>query len=288
MAIPLRIPTCCAALLLLAARATAAEPSLTPDPRLDLGIGALAMVLPDYRGSDQYGVRALPIPFVAYRSERVQLTREGLRARLFALDRLTASVSGAASLPGVDDNPDRAGMPQLDPTFEIGPSLDYLLQGGEHDRLRLKLRLPARAVTAADGLHFHNIGWTAVPHLRLDLAEERGPWHWSHLGSAGLVWSTEDYHEYFYGVAPQYADPALNRPAYDARGGYGGARMSLSSVVRRARWRVGVFASYDWLGGAAFEDSPLVKTDHSVTAGLFVTYRLYASGVGEELGGEAE
>lgn len=287
MAIPTRAATPCA-LLLLAAGTVAAEPALTPDPRLEVGIGALGMVLPDYRGSDQYGVRALPIPYVAYRSERVQLTREGLRARLFELDRLTASVSGAASLPGVDDNPDRAGMPQLDPTFEIGPSLDYLLHGEEHDRFRLKLRLPARAVTAADGLHLRDIGWTVVPHLRLDVAEERGPWHWSHLGSVGLVWATEDYHEYFYGVAPQYADPALNRPAYDAHGGYSGARVSVSSVVRRARWRVGVFASWDLLGGAAFEDSPLVKTDQALTAGLFVTYRLYASGVGEELGGEAE
>lgn len=277
--------------LMLAGSATpAAEAPLPPDPKLEVGVGALAMVLPDYRGSDHYGVRALPIPWVAYRSERLQLTREGLRARLFALDRLTASVSGAASLPGNDDNPDRAGMPQLDPTFEIGPSLDYLLREEPDDRLRLKLRLPARAVTAADGLDFSDVGWTAVPHLRLDMVEQRGAWHWSHLGSVGLVWSSEDYHEYFYGVAPQYDNTALGgtRSAYDAHGGYSGARASFSSVVRRDRWRIGLFASYDWLGGAAYEDSPLVKTDHALTAGLFVTYRLYASGVGEELGGEAE
>lgn len=265
--------------------ALAAEP-LPPDPKVEIGIGALAMVLPDYRGSDHYGIRALPIPYLAYRSDRVQLTREGLRARLFALDRLTASVSGAASLPGSSDNPDRAGMPQIDPTFEIGPSLDYLLHGEEDDGFRLKLRLPARAVTAADGLDLKPVGWTVVPHLRFDLAEQRGAWHWSHLGSVGLVWSTEDYHEYFYGVAPQYAAP--ERPAYDAHGGYSGARASFSSVVRRQRWRVGLFASYDWLGGAAYADSPLVKTGHALTGGIFVTYRLYARGVGEELGGEGE
>jgi len=122
-----------------------------------------------------------------------------------------------------------------------------------------------------------------VPHLRLDLAHRAGRLHWSHLGSAGLVWSTEDYHEYFYGVAPQYADPAAGRPAYDARGGYSGARATFSSVVRRARWRVGVFAAYDALGGAAFDDSPLVKTEQGLTGGLFVTYRVHASGVGTPL-----
>lgn len=269
--------------LLVTAAARAAEPPAAPQPRLELGIGALAMVLPDYRGSDRYGTRALPIPYMVYRTERVQLSREGLRARLFSLDRVSASLSAAASLPGVRDNPDRAGMPQLDPTFEIGPSLDYVLHGEEEAAVRLKLRLPARAVTAADGLHLKDIGWTVVPHLRLDLAHQAGRLHWSHLGSLGLVFATEDYHEYFYGVAPEYADPLLNRPAYDARGGYSGARATFSSVVRRARWRLGLFASYDWLEGAAFADSPLVRTDHGLTAGLFVTYRVHASGVGTPL-----
>jgi len=274
----------CVVPLLLAGGARAADPPApAAQPRLELGIGALAMVLPDYRGSDQYGTRALPIPYAVYRTERVQLSREGLRARLFALDRVTASLSAAASLPGVRDNPDRAGMPQLDPTFEIGPSLDWLLHGEEDGHVRLKLRLPARAVTAADGRHLKDIGWTFVPHVRLDLAQRAGGLHWSHLGSLGLVWATEDYHEYFYGVAPEYADPALGRPAYDAHGGYSGARATFSTVVRRARWRVGVFAAYDALAGAAFDDSPLVKTEHGLTGGLFVTYRVHASGVGTPL-----
>jgi outer membrane protein len=270
-------------LLLSVGGARAAEPPAAPQPRLEIGIGGLAMVLPDYRGSDQYGTRALPIPYVVYRTERVQLSREGLRARLFSLDRLSASVSAAASLPGVQDNPDRAGMPQLDPTFEIGPSLDYVLHGEEEAPVRLKLRLPARAVTAADGRHLKDIGWTFVPHLRLDLSHRQGRLQWSHLGSLGLIWATEDYHEYFYGVAPHYADPALDRPAYDAHGGYSGARLTFSSVVRRARWRLGLFASYDALAGATFADSPLVKTEHGLTGGLFVTYRVHASGVGTPL-----
>jgi outer membrane protein len=280
-----RIVLLCALLLCASASAPAAEPA-GPQPRLELGVGALAMVLPDYRGSDRYGVRALPIPYAAYRSDRIQLTREGLRARLFSLDRLTASISGAASLTGAEDNPDRAGMPQLDPTFEMGPSLDYRLTGGDHDPLKLKLRLPARAVVATDGRHVDGAGWNFVPHLRLDYVESRGDWEWSFLGSLGLVFATEDHHEYFYGVAPQYADPALNRPAYDARGGYGGMRMSGSTVARRGKWRLGLFGSYDWMDGAAFDDSPLLKTTHALTAGVFLTYRLYASGVGEPLEGE--
>lgn len=270
-------------LCLLAPAAARAEAPYVPppEPRIEVGIGALAMGLPDYRGSDHYGSRVLPIPYLAYRTERVQLTREGLRARLFALDRLTASFSAAASLPGNDDNPDRAGMPQIDPTFEAGPSLDYLLHDG--GRLRIKLRVPARATTAADGLELRDVGWVFVPHLRFDVLERPGRWEWSHLASLGALWASEDYHEYFYGVAPQYADPALNRPAYDAHGGYSGARVTLSSAVHHQRWRLGAFMSYDYLGGVAFEDSPLLRTEHSAIAGLYFSYRLYASGVGEGL-----
>lgn len=267
------------ALALPAAPATPAVPPV--EPRLELGVGGLAMALPDYRGSDHYGSRVLPIPFVAYRSERVQLTREGLRARLFALERVTASISAAASLPGSDDNPDRVGMPQLDPSFEAGPSLDYRLHEGADGRLRLKLRLPARATVAADGLELRDIGWVFVPHLRLDFLEQPGRSKWSHLASLGALWASEDYHEYFYGVAPQYATP--QRPAYDAHGGYSGGRFTLSSAVHHQRWRVGAFLSYDWLQGAAFDDSPLLRTEHSLVTGVHFSYRLYASGVGESL-----
>jgi outer membrane scaffolding protein for murein synthesis (MipA/OmpV family) len=247
-----------------------------PEPRLEFGLGALVLRVPDYRGSDRYDVQAYPIPYAAYRSERVQLTREGLRARLFTLDRLTASLSAALNLPGTHDNPDRAGMRQIDPTFEAGPSLDYRLLDGADTRVRL--RLPVRAAIAADGFRWKAIGWVAVPNAQLDHRDRVGAWDWFYLVSAGAVFATQEYHEYFYEVAPQYADPALSRPAYDARGGYGGARFNVSAALRRDRWRIGAFVSYDRLDGAVFEDSPLVKTENGVLAGIFLTYRLYASG----------
>ena len=277
-------------LLLLATSSAAAREAPPPAPapaRLEVGIGALGMVLPDYRGSDYYSTRFLPVPYVAYRSERLQLTREGLRARLFASERLSITFSGAGSLPGTEDNPDRAGMPRIDPTFELGPSLDVALVGHEPGHgARLKLRVPVRAVFAADGLDIGHIGWSLVPHLRADALQVRGDYSIAHLASLGFAWSTGEYHDYFYGVAPQYADAALGRPAYDAGPGYGGLRASYSGTVRFGKWRLGGFVSYDWLDGAAFDDSPLKKVDHSATAGFFLTYRLYASGTGEPLEGD--
>lgn len=251
-----------------------------PESRIELGVTAVALHLPYYRGSDHYGMRFLPLPYLVYRSERVQVTREGLRIRLFSTDRLSLSLSAAASLPGdADANPLRAGMPEVDPTFEAGPSLDLRLHESADGAFRTRLRLPLRAVLATDGTHFKNVGWVAVPHLRGDLSQDRDGWEMSHVATLGPLWATENYHEYFYGVAPQFADLSLNRPAYDAHGGYSGTRMSLSSGYARARWRFGIFLTYDWLSGAVFRDSPLIEAEHSVVSGVYLTYRLYRSGV---------
>ncbi len=252
----------------------------SPEPRIELGVSAVALYLPDYRGSAHYGARFLPIPYLLYRSKRVQVTREGLRAWLFWTDQLSLSLSAAASLPGnADNNPLRAGMPEVDPTFEAGPSLDLSLLKSADGTLRTQFRFPVRAVLATDGGHFDSIGWVAIPHLRADWSQDRDGWEISHNASLGPLWATENYHEYFYGVAPRYADLSLNRSAYDAHGGYSGTRISLSSSFERARWRLGVFVSYDWLRGAVFDDSPLFETEHSLVSGVYLAYRLYRSGV---------
>jgi MipA family protein len=272
------------AVALALALPVAAEPE-RPAPQVEVGAGAIMLRVPDYRGSDRYDVQAYPVPYVVYRSERVQVTREGVRARLFTLDRLTASLSAVLNLRGTDDNPDRAGMPQLDPSFEVGPSLDYLWLDDADSRVRL--RMPVRAAVAADGLRWRSIGWVAVPHLRYDRQARIGDWNALYLASAGAVFATEDYHEYFYGVAERYADASLDRPVYDAEGGYSGARFNVSGTLHRDRWRFGAFVSCDWLDGAVFDDSPLTKVDHSLVTGLYVTFRLYASGRGKPLEGDS-
>ena len=242
------------------------------EPRVEMGAGVLVVRVPDYRGSDRYDVRVLPVPYASYRSENVQLSREGLRARLFTYDALTASASAAVNLTGRGDNPDRAGMPQLSPTVEIGPSLDWRLDGGPNWLLRA--RVPVRAAIAAEGLKW--IGGTALPHLRLDYDQDLGDTDLFWLASAGINWGSSEYHQYFYGVPAAFATPV--RPVYEARAGYSGARATLSATGRAGRWRGGVFGSYDELAGAVFVDSPLVKADRSLNSGFFVSYVLYARG----------
>ncbi|HUP91823.1 MAG TPA: MipA/OmpV family protein [Solimonas sp.] len=259
----------CLALLPLSAQA------LKLDGRLEAGIGAMALYVPDYRGADHYNVVPLPYPYVYYQGKTVQISREGLRARLFALDRLSLSMSLAATPPVRNaDRPPRQGMPKLLPVFEIGPALDFQLYEVGGDSLRL--RLPVRAALATDFKDFEHAGWLIEPQLRAQRrGMQLGGWRANAGANVGVLWGTADYHEHFYGVAPEFAQPG--RPAYVADAGYSGLRTGMYWSFHQDPWRLVTFVQYDWLHGVAFDDSPLFKSEHAVFGGLMVMYRLYES-----------
>ncbi len=89
------------------------------------------------------------------------------------------------------------------------------------------------------------------------------------------MYASEDYHDYYYEVQPAYATAA--RPAYDARAGYSGSRLTLTASRRYPRFWVGAFARYDSLSGAVFADSPLVKKQDSFMAGVGIAWILAES-----------
>ena len=233
-------------------------------PEWELGAGATAFTLPDYRGSDESRAYLLPFPYLIYRGERLRVDRQGVRGMFFESDRVELDLSLNATPPvDSDKNRVRAGMPHLDPTIEIGPRLNFILLRDRPNERALTFRLPVRGVIATD---LQTAGFTAYPHLSADLR----PGNWNVGVQAGALFGTRRYHEYFYGVAPEFA--TAERPAYDARGGYSGA-IALASITRRwnKMW-VGAFARYDTLKGASFESSPLVRRDYSVMGGIAVAW----------------
>jgi outer membrane scaffolding protein for murein synthesis (MipA/OmpV family) len=93
---------------------------------------------------------------------------------------------------------------------------------------------------------------------------------WNVGMQAGPLFASREYHDYFYGVAPEFATP--ERPAFEATSGYSGT-LALVSISRRfPRFWVGAYARYDTLKGAAFESSPLVRRDYSVMAGFAIAW----------------
>jgi outer membrane protein len=237
-------------------------------PLWEVGVGLFPSTFPAYRGSEDQQYYLLPFPYLVYRGDYLRMDREGLRARLFDTDRVQLNISINASAPArSDDSNARKGMPDLDPTVEIGPSLNILL-AELTDKHSLKMRLPVRSVIATDLGSAEQAGWIFNPHLKLESEGVFGGWD---AGlSLGPLFGNGKYHAYYYGVDPQYA--AATRPAYSASGGYSGTLVLASLSRRFNRIWMGGFIRYDNLSGAQFEDSPLVETDHSLMAGIAIAW----------------
>jgi outer membrane protein len=241
-------------------------------PLWELGAGISALSLPDYRGSDQSSLYAIPFPYLVYRGAFLKADRHGIRGTFFGSDRLELNLSLGASLPvNSDDNRARQGMPDLQPTVELGPSLDLKLWRTPDRRTRLDLRLPVRtAVTVKGGMD--DVGWVFSPRLNLDISDVAGLAGWNLGLLAGPMVGSARNHDYFYTVAPQYA--TAGRPAYEAKGGYAGSQFMMTASKRYPKYWLGAFARWDSLKGAVFADSPLVKREGYFAAGVGIAWIL--------------
>jgi outer membrane scaffolding protein for murein synthesis (MipA/OmpV family) len=262
------------AALLLAA---AAAPSWCEDlPLWEAGIGLAGISSPSYRGASDSRVYALPVPYLIYRGKFLKADRDGIRGIFLETEQIKINTSLTASLPvSGDDYAPRRGMPDLEPTVEVGPSLDLRLWRSEDRRRQLDLRLPVRLGVTVEGSP-QTLGWVFSPRLNLDLEEPFGLTDWSLGLLAGPLFASGRYHDYFYSVAPAYAAPG--RPAYDAEGGYAGLQLIAAVSKRFPRYWVGAFVRYDTLQGAVFQDSPLVRSDHYLAVGLGIAWVLGESG----------
>lgn len=241
----------------------------TEQPLWELGLGAGVLRLPHYRGADQSHTWVLPVPYVAYRGRVFKADRDGARALLVDTPRLSIDLSASASAPTRSrDNRAREGMPDLAPTVELGPNLNWTLGRGRD--WKLDLRLPVRAALTVES-HPRLAGWASAPNLNLDLRS--GRWNLGLL--AGPVLGSRALHGYYYGVAPGLA--TATRPAYQAPGGYAGLS-AIAAASRRDgdRW-LGAFVKYDQLDGARFAHSPLLRQRQQWSVGLAVSWVFAAS-----------
>ena len=257
----------CAAVALLPLAAPADEPR----PQWELGAGATAFSLPDYRGSNESRAYLYPIPYFVYRGEKVRVDRQGARALLLEADRVELDFSGLVTPPvRSSKNAARQGMPDLDPTLEVGPQLNVIVARDRERDWRLDLRFPVRAVVATDLRSTQGAGFTFYPHASLNGQPTWLGGKWNLGLNAGALFGSRDYHRYFYAVDPQFATP--QRPAYEAGGGYSGTVLVGSLTRRFGKTWVGAFVRYDNLRGAVFEGSPLVKQDYALAGGIGIAW----------------
>ncbi len=241
-------------------------------PLWELGAGASVLHFPAYRGSEESRQWVLPLPYVVYRGEFLKADRRGLRGMFLDTERVELSLSAAASPPASsEDVAVREGMPDLDPTVEIGPALDIHLWRTLDEGRRLTLRLPLRHGFTVES-NPRSTGWQFTPHLNFDWSDPPGLAGWRLGLLAGPIYGDRRQHGHFYDVAPRHATP--DRPAFDARAGYAGMQLVAALTKRFPDYWVGGFVRYDTLAGAVFKDSPLVTSRNYLAAGVAVTWIL--------------
>jgi outer membrane scaffolding protein for murein synthesis (MipA/OmpV family) len=249
--------------------ALAANASAQERPLWELGVGVATLNLPYYRGSEAQRSYALPFPYLVYRGEYLNVDKDGMRGWLYRRDDLSLDLSLAAGVPvPSDQNGPRAGMPRLDPTVEFGPSLEYRLWRSEDRRRNVWLRLPLRGAFAI-GDSISQQGWLFAPYLELS-RHDFGRSGWMNSIAFGPLFADASYHDYFYGVAPQYA--TATRPAYEGHGGYNGSRITLITGKTFDQLWLSAFVRLDTLNGAAFANSPLVETRSYHIVGVALTW----------------
>ena len=234
-------------------------------PLWEAGAGIAVLDFPDYRGSDERHTLVLPIPYLVYRGEFLKADRESVRGQFYKDDRFDLHLSVNGSIP-VDsgDNSARRDMPDLDPTLEIGPNLAVTLK--RTDTMHLSLRFPLRAVIATNLSHARDEGWVFQPQVNVDFYDLFPGPGWNLGFAAGPLYGSRRYHNYFYGVSPQFA--TAQRPAYEAGAGYAGTQFIAALSKRYSSFWVGGFVRADSLSGAVFEDSPLVRQKDSFAVGI--------------------
>lgn len=250
----------------------AAWPALGAEkPMWEVGAGGGFLMMPDYRGSDKTRFYLLPFPYAVYRGGIFRIEDKRLNARIFKTDRVTLDASGYGAVPvKSDDNDARRGMQDLDSTFEVGPALRVKLLEARENWCRLSVALPVRAVFSTDFRSVRYEGWVFSPRLNFEKADVI-PGTGLYLGvSTGPMFGDRGYHQYFYNVEPAYA--TAWRPAYETGAGYSGSTLTVGLGKNYKSFRFHAFVSADFLQGAVFEESPLVKTKTSWMSGFSVTW----------------
>jgi outer membrane scaffolding protein for murein synthesis (MipA/OmpV family) len=245
-------------------------------PLWEAGAGIGVIDFPHYRGSNERKTWVLPAPYFVYRGKILQIDERRMRGLFFRSDRAELELSFNGTVPvKSSDNQARRGMPDLDGTLEIGPSLNIFLLHSDDGRKELDLRLPLRAVIATDFSRMRSAGWLFQPNLNLDVHDVLGYKGWNLGILGGPIFSDRRYNQRIYAVDPSFA--AADRPAYSPGGGYAGAQLIAALSKRYPRFWIGSYVKLDTLSAAVFADSPLVREKQNFTAGIAVAWILGAS-----------
>lgn len=235
------------------------------------GVGGFSLMGNHYRGSDQTKVFYLPMPYFSYRDETIEAETSFVRGAIYKSQFFDAKISLMAGL-AVDSegNQAREGMPDLDYTFELGPLLIWKFWKSSDKKQRLNIEWPIRQVFSTDLSYVKDHGFFSIPYLNYILAPSKLTFNWHIELSVGPMFGSRAYHEYFYGVHPDFQRP--NRPAYQPKSGYSGTQFAILMNRQIDKFLLIPFLRWDNLNGATFVDGPLNKSKNYFIGGLAMFY----------------
>ncbi len=248
------------------------------DPRWEIGIFGAGAYVPYYKGSSENRSLLLPLPYIAYRGEVIDLNEDSLTGHFFNSEKLALDVSLYAEVNKNDDA--REGMEELDQVMTgVGPALKYYFNRKADSGYDLYLSLPLSIAVSGDWDDELTVDYRGIQSKLILNYETYGfmpdkKLKFSAAMSVGVI--DAELADYYYGVDAAYA--TTGRPQYSAEGGYAGAGASVDVTYHLFdRFSIRAYSNVDVLSGAVFESSPLVQEEVNFTAGIALIYSLIQS-----------
>ena len=235
----------------------------------EIGAGMMDFKAPLYPGTDESKNYLLPYPYLKLETDYIKID-EGIQAFLFQNKNIKLDITLDLGLPvNSKDSRLRNGMPKLNTVLQLGPSLEITLLGGRKEPTELRLELPLRTAIATDIKTTENIGWLIEPRIayeknRLDNNS------WSYSLTAGLRYATQDFHAYYYDVAPAYA--TAQRPVFSSDKGFNAYMLDTSATYRKKNMIYWLFVRHLNLHDAEYINSPLVNDASYFMVGAGITW----------------
>jgi len=233
---------------------------------LETGLGISAVHVPHYLGSEEAEVYVVPVPYIRYRSENLNIDRNFIQQKLFQRGKLSVELSLSGAIPVDNDKSSaREGMDDLDFIGEMGPAVQYHFRGDRLSENALYLSLPIRGAISTDFTQAQYRGYTFNPRLIWRRTYQYVGMQVRSQVSTGFRSASSHMHDYIYGVDARFKTE--EREQYDANSGYGGITLSYSSSLLFDDYMLAGFIRYTNIRGASFEDSPLVSQKSNLLFG---------------------
>lgn len=222
---------------------------------ISAGLGILYKDKP-YRGYDSDEKTNL-VPVILYEGESFFVRGSSLGWKFIANNGLEFAAVGEYLADGYDssDSDYLRGMSDRDPSFGVGAHVIW-----NPDALGFKMSAVTDVTDNSDG-----------QQVRGEVFYKYRTGDWMFKPSAGFVWQSDDYNDYYYGV--KNSEVRLGRPAYSANDDFN-YRLGAVAVYQQktSPWLFAGGLRYDILGDE-ITDSPIVSEDEEMTAFIGFAYQ---------------